>query len=203
LIIIQDIFVSMKHSFSPGVLSLLPIFYVGWKDSILSSSEMKHIHKMIEAMPHLTSEDVNYLIEHTNPDNPPGQAIYREWLDALRQHSNNLTSQERKDLVTMGMAMAKIIMNGENTEHHNATISCIKEVEMAMGISDPVIHHNLMTQLGIDHQSEYISTTTYGFDVEKLTIFYILSDLRQSIIHNRFLLIRYFLLTNLSSTKMI
>ncbi len=158
----------MNIPLSPGVLSLLPIFYVGWKDSILSSSEMKHIHKMIESMPHLTQADIKYLIEHTNPDNPPGQELYKQWLSALRNHASNLSLPDRNDLVTMGVAMAKIIIDGESAEQYNRTILAIKEVGVAMGIDDPVIHQRFMTQLGLGLDSNIVGSNDFGFDIEKL-----------------------------------
>ena len=44
--------------FSPGVLSLLPLFYVGWSDSVLSPSEVKLIHKKINQLKLLKSWDL-------------------------------------------------------------------------------------------------------------------------------------------------
>ena len=39
--------ITAQQAYSPGVLSMLPLFYVGWSDSVLSPSEMKMIHQKI------------------------------------------------------------------------------------------------------------------------------------------------------------
>jgi acyl-CoA oxidase len=139
----------MNPPYSPGILSMLPIFYVGWKDSILSASEMKYIHRLIEQMPHLTPEDVIYLVAHTDPERPPGQALYKEWLEAIQHHSIDLSLAQRSDLISLGLSMAKINIHGKATEDHLQMIHCINEVAVAMGIEDPIFHQRLLEQLGM------------------------------------------------------
>ena len=52
----------MPENLSPGILSMLPMFYVGWSDSILSPSEMTLIHEKIETAGFLNQSDKEYLI---------------------------------------------------------------------------------------------------------------------------------------------
>ena len=49
--------------FSPGILSMLPLFYVGWSDSVLSPCEMKLIHKKIDNVEFLSKEEIQKLVE--------------------------------------------------------------------------------------------------------------------------------------------
>ena len=44
-------------AYSPGVMSILPLFYVGWADSVLSPSEVKLIKEKINDLHFLTTED--------------------------------------------------------------------------------------------------------------------------------------------------
>jgi acyl-CoA oxidase len=156
----------MNPTFSPGVLSMLPIFYVGWKDSILSTSEMKLIHTKIGQMSHLTREDIKYLIDHTNPEFPPGQELYKQWLDAIHLHAKDLSSSQCADLVSLGIAMAKITFSGENTHDHRATVDAISDIATAMGIGDPVLYQGLMNQLGVSGREAPV--TSYSFDPQRL-----------------------------------
>ena len=46
-----------SHVYSPGVLSLLPLYYVGWADSILSPSEAQLIQDQIDRLELLDDTD--------------------------------------------------------------------------------------------------------------------------------------------------
>ena len=45
---------SQPAVYTPGILSVLPLFYVGWSDSVLSPTEMRFIHQKLEGMVFLT-----------------------------------------------------------------------------------------------------------------------------------------------------
>ena len=47
--------------YTPGVLSVLPLIYVGWSDSVLSPSEMKRIHDEIAELDYLTKKEKEVL----------------------------------------------------------------------------------------------------------------------------------------------
>ena len=95
------------NQFSPGVLSLLPLFYIGWSDSILSPSEMKLMHKKINAMPFLSKEDKAYLVKYSNPGHPPTKEIFSSWLEALRYFGKSASLEEKKNLTSLGLEIAK------------------------------------------------------------------------------------------------
>lgn len=92
---------------TPGILSVLPIFYVGWSDSVLSPSEMKTIQALIENLPHLTEEDKKLLQSWTDQRNPPDKETFAEWTKVLQQHVSRLDGSERKHLFEIGLSMAR------------------------------------------------------------------------------------------------
>lgn len=68
---------------TPGMLSILPILYVAWSDTVLSPSEMNLIHEQINQMPHLTPGEKKALINWADPTAPPGEEVFREWVKAM------------------------------------------------------------------------------------------------------------------------
>lgn len=98
--------VTIKSEFSPGVLSLLPLFYVGWSDTVLSPSEIKLIHDTLETFDFLSSEDKLYLKKYTDPKNPPSGKIFKSWLRAIKNYSGDMPDSEKSDLVKLGLKMA-------------------------------------------------------------------------------------------------
>lgn len=98
--------IAIKSHFSPGVLSMLPLFYVGWSDSVLSPTEIQMIHKSLEMLDFLTTEDVDYLKKYTDPKNPPSDSIFKSWLNAIKSYAHHLPAEEKSDLVNLGLKMA-------------------------------------------------------------------------------------------------
>lgn len=94
-------------SYSSGILSVLPIFYMGWSDSVLSPSETKTIQALIEKLPHLTEEDKKLLQSWTDQRNPPNKETFAEWKHILQNHLTDLDLNKRQNLAEIGLAMAQ------------------------------------------------------------------------------------------------
>jgi acyl-CoA oxidase len=92
---------------TPGILSVLPIFYVGWSDSVLSPSETKTIQALIEKLPHLTEQDKKLLQSWTDQRNPPSKETFAEWKHILQNHLSDLDLSTRQNLAEIGLAMAQ------------------------------------------------------------------------------------------------
>ncbi|MBK8388479.1 MAG: hypothetical protein IPL23_03970 [Saprospiraceae bacterium] len=82
--------ITAQQAYSPGVLSMLPLFYVGWSDSVLSPSEMKMIHQKISDFDFLTPADKKYLIQYTNPQFPPSEELFKSWMLAMKDAVINM-----------------------------------------------------------------------------------------------------------------
>ncbi|AEI48674.1 acyl-CoA dehydrogenase family protein [Runella slithyformis] len=92
---------------TPGILSVLPIFYVGWSDSVLSPSEMQTIQALIENLPHLTEEDKKLLQSWTDQRHPPNRETFAEWKHILQNHVAEIDLSARRNLTEIGLAMAQ------------------------------------------------------------------------------------------------
>jgi len=119
-----------KETLSPGILSLIPIFYVGWSDSVLSPSEVKLIHKKIKGYKFLSAEDKAYLIKWCNPKNPPSKEVFKQWAKALKNASKDFSSDKKKSLLQLGTEIAssnRLIINKEDEAEINNSINDLKE----------------------------------------------------------------------------
>jgi len=99
----------MKANSSPlskDVLSLLPLIYVGWSDSVLSPSEMKMIQDKISSMEHLNEDDKNYLLRWVDPLSPPTASDFKFWASEIRAAATGMNAETKRSLVGLGVQIA-------------------------------------------------------------------------------------------------
>lgn len=139
-----------KARFSPGVLSMLPMFYVGWSDSVLSPSEMKLIHNQLEKLEFLTEEDRKYLIKWTDPKDPPSPEVFKEWVREIRAYANDIEDSKKTSLVNLGLELAKssIGYQAEEIWKSPKTKSALIEIEEALGVNGQNSQQLLLTKVG-------------------------------------------------------
>lgn len=134
---------------SPGILSLLPMFFVGWSDSVLSPSEIKLIHEKLRAADFLTEEEKSYLIKYTDPLNPPSKEVFKEWLQVIKENAHDLENIEKKSLVELGLEMATSSVIGEASTAKDIpnALDSIKSIEAAMGLDNEGSSNLLLAQI--------------------------------------------------------
>ena len=141
-----------KENFSPGILSMLPLFYVGWSDSVLSPSEMKVIHKTLEDFPFLTDDDRKYLVKWTNPLHPPSDKIFKSWAREIRKYSQDIPYQKKHSLADLGLEIAQASTNYRNDIVWNSpkTRKALSEIEEALGIDNSISQNLVFGGSGTD-----------------------------------------------------
>ena len=142
------------------VLSVLPLFYVGWSDSVLSPSEMQVINEVVGEMDFLTDDDKAYLRKWTDPKSPPPPEIFKEWIKEIKSCASCMESMGKGSLVDLCM---KIGHAGVSTEAAPATRAALGRLEEELGIDNPYSRDLLMTQLGLQDDEDQPS-----FDVAAL-----------------------------------
>lgn len=138
-----------QSKFSPGVLSMLPMFYVGWSDSVLSPTEMKVIHKQLDALEFLTEEDRKYLINFTDPTNPPSHDVFKEWVREIKKYSCEIDDNKKTSLVNLGMELAQASIGYKSEEMWKSpnTKAALMEIEEALGVTPQVSQDLLLQQV--------------------------------------------------------
>ena len=127
---------------SAGILSLLPLYYVGWSDSVLSPSELKFIHEKIESYDFLTFEDKSYLKNWSDPLNPPSEKQFKQWGVAIKKYSKGLSPDHKKSLIILGLGMAQKAtgQNDDSLWSSDETKKSILEFKEILGITDESEH---------------------------------------------------------------
>jgi acyl-CoA oxidase len=122
--------------YSPGIISVLPLFYIGWSDSVLSPTELSIIRNQIQAMDFLTENDKETLISWTNPKKPPTEADFRSWITQLSEYAHEFDLTKRTDLATLGIELAKKTGNNYNAKIWNSekTKNAIIDLERALRV---------------------------------------------------------------------
>ncbi len=153
---------------TPGILSVLPIFYVGWSDSVLSPSEMKTIQALIENLPHLTEEDKKLLQSWTDQRNPPDKETFAEWTNVLQQHVSRLDGSERKHLFEIGLSMARQASSLSEKQMLNSpkVKKAVEEFEQKMGLDNAL--STMTFYHAIVPQNVHELTEEADFDPKKL-----------------------------------
>lgn len=127
-----------SQEITPGILTMLPMFYVGWSDSVLSPSEIALIHGKLSKADFLTESEKEYLIMYTDPKNPPSEAIFKEWVEVLRENAHDLEGIEKKSLVQLGIEMAQSSTSFQEDKPWNApnAVKAIEDIQSAMGLDN-------------------------------------------------------------------
>lgn len=138
--------------FSPHVIGLLPLFYMGWSDSVLSPSEMALIHKRISSLPFLTPAEQDYLIQHTDPQNPPSESTFKTWLEILRIEAAKLPPGSKQTLSELGLDLAKSSSFGSEIALDGAVLGqALLEMEKELGIYTEEDLQSMLHQLDVPH----------------------------------------------------
>jgi acyl-CoA oxidase len=156
-----------NHTLSPGVLSLLPLFYIGWSDSVLSPSEMAFIHKKVTELDFLTEAEKAYLIKYTDPRNPPADTVFKEWLEILRYEAAKLPQSSKQTLAQLGIDIAKVHTSSmEGFFDEPKTLEALLEIEKELGVYTDEDLNSMIFQLGVSHITSEPKSST--FDTDKM-----------------------------------
>jgi len=121
---------------TPGVISLLPMFYVGWADSVLSPSEFDLIHRKINELTFLAKDEKNQLIQWTDPMHPPSPDVFKLWIHELKTYASSLEDTDKKSLVDLGLQLARSSTHYRHEEIWKSpkTKTALLELQHALGL---------------------------------------------------------------------
>jgi acyl-CoA oxidase len=149
---------------NPSLYVFLPIFYMVWSDSVLTPSEIKTIHSIIEGQKWLNEEEKKFLLEQINPSAPPSAGQLRSWLDEIRKVE--FSSDKKESLIDIGIRLAGLHTNGSGNDTLVKAAKSLSTIEESLGMISreasfnffPVSRNSLTEKQG----------TNYTFDIARL-----------------------------------
>jgi acyl-CoA oxidase len=151
--------------YSPGVQSLLPMFYVAWADRVLSPSEVRLLESKLSELKFLTENDKKVLKSWCNPKRPPSRELFQQWKIVLKNAAKQTLNDQRQSLVDLGLEMAKQSSREENGQYWSTaeTRAALEDLENSLGH----IHVNTYEELfPSDRQTEFVASS---FEIPKMT----------------------------------
>ncbi len=148
----------MNENYSPGVLSVLPLFYVGWADSVLGPSEQALINEKIDSMPQLSEADKELLKSWTDQNNPPSEEVFKNWSQSLKRNKESWASAKKDQLVSMGILMAEKASSTGNYIDNKKVYQAIKGLEELLGVHEGL--DSTILQKTLDVPSKSVSELT-------------------------------------------
>lgn len=135
---------------SPAAISLLPLIYVGWSDSVLSPSEIQLIRKTISNFSFLGSKDKQYLDQYLDPSNPPSEYVFKNWLAMIKQHAEGISTTQKDDLVALGLQIGQSGIDRQYSDIwvKKETRKAFEDLQQALAIDTAHSAHILFRHLG-------------------------------------------------------
>ncbi len=154
-------------AYSPGVISVLPLFYVGWSDSVLSPTELSEIRNIIQNLEFLSLEDKDLLVSWTNPKQPPTAEIFREWITQLSLYAQEVDLSKRNDLVFLGIELAKkASTSSNNIEWENdKTHSAIANLQRALRIDNQLSNLSFYQKIYPNSSNSIVEENTFDKNI--------------------------------------
>jgi acyl-CoA oxidase len=134
------------NSYSPGVQSLLPLFYVAWADRVLSPSEVRLLRSKIKDLKFLSKEDKILLQRWSDPRALPDRQLFQHWKIVLRNAAEQLDPEKKQTFADLGFEMAKrTATEGENKVlwAESDTRKALQDLEDAIGGVSTATYHTI------------------------------------------------------------
>jgi len=158
--------------YSPGVQSLIPMFYVAWSDRVLSPSEIKLLSEKIATLDFLDQREKNVLQQWMSPSNPPSRELYKHWEIELQKAAEKLPVDSRKSLVDLGLMMARQsavqLLEPETSIRwsSDATTKALEELETSLRIINVDTYNRIFEKEEVE---EFPTAQQSIFDVAAMT----------------------------------
>jgi len=140
--------------YSPGIQSLIPLFYVAWADKVLSPSEAEFLRRRVEELDLVSEEEQEVVEQWSDPSSPPSRELFKHWEIELRRAARQLPPDARKSLVELGLQMARRSARQKGEEKmrwaSEETRKSLEEIEQRLGLVKSETYHSIFHDLGLE-----------------------------------------------------
>jgi len=151
-----------NKNYSPGLMSILPLFYVGWADGVLSPEESRKIKEKINTMDLLTKEDKDIALHWSTPTNPPTDEIYQNWQSIMSDYCSK-HDVDQKSIIDLGIMLAKDCDACTDPQYwtNSETKAALLDLQSCMGVVNTEIEELLLDKDEV--------TLVADFDIKNMT----------------------------------
>ena len=153
-----------------GLLTLLPMLYVGWADGLLTPTEAVKIRERLEKESWMTEAEKERMAEWLDPRRPPGEMDLRRWLQVIRASGEQLPAAARQSLANLGVEMARIGLEDQDAPCISPeACTALADIEEALGVVGHEAAIELLTDTQQPRPRTVIEVPESSFDLSKMT----------------------------------
>ena len=115
---------------NPNLLVFLPVFYTVWSDAVLTPTELKSLHTVIDKQDWLTAEEKKFLYGRLDPNVPPTPDELKNWLEEIRK----VQPDSGANLVDIGIRLAGIHAKNGSAAVLQKARPTLLPIEEALGV---------------------------------------------------------------------
>lgn len=129
----------MPHPvFSPQISVLIPLFYVGWSDSVLSPSEINFLNQKIQLLDWMSMEDKKLIEQWMDPKNPPNAKTFESWRLSMVNAAEHFIEKDKINLMDLALQMAKV-PDGKMEWVDEKVSKVLKDIQNALNLEEALI----------------------------------------------------------------
>ncbi len=103
----MEIAPSHEMVYAPGIQCLIPLFYIAWRDQVLTPTEISALRSQGNELPFLTDDDKRLALEWTRPGAPPDPFLFRQWETTFQNALENWSGKGQPSLTDLGIFLAE------------------------------------------------------------------------------------------------
>ena len=151
---------------NPHLYAFLPIIYVAWSDTVLSSDEIRTLTQFIEQQSWLAESDKKVLLSQLDPSRPPSPDEFKEWLAEIRAVIDPTKAQAKDSLADLGFKLVRLHSTSEVNGSLESARESLRRIEGELGFinTESVFHFYPENRNTITQQRG----TTVSFSVDEL-----------------------------------
>ena len=155
----------LLQDYSPALLSLIPMLFAAWSDSVLTPSEIKLLRQKASEIKHLAEGELELIQTWSDPRNPPPRYLFEHWEQLLVKASKKLSTKKKKSLVDLSMQMARQSARKGDVKAwvNSEEKAALMELEESLGLVSDTTYERLFAN------AVKKETPTYSFDPKIVT----------------------------------
>lgn len=164
---------NIQFNYSPGVQSLIPLFYAAWADRVLTPSEIQTLKEKGFKLSFIQEEDFLLIQSWSNPVKPPSKHLFKYWEISIKNAAERLEEQEHVSLVDLGLEMAqsaaKKVINDKVVNWSDPSIRAeLEAIEEALGSVSVTTYETIFpAEAGKNQEQE--EKFKQSFDIDAMT----------------------------------